>query len=208
MKMSILITETQQRMILTESIGRELGEILKKNSDIGKIITTQIKDIIGTDKVGLLTFGASIGGFIGPVNDFLQGKYPTLNDGEISLILTGVIATFFYSSPKLIKRIKDKIKNDGLETEYETALTKSKELLDTFFDFMDSINITLFKVTNVLGFAFLLPLLPYIHEMSSGHLTASDINKITKLLISYGVITISSATLKEILTKLIKRFRG
>jgi hypothetical protein len=208
MKMSILITESQERMILNESIGRELGNILRQNSDIGKLISTQIKEITGNDKMGLLTFGASIGGLMGPVGNFLEGKYPSMNDVEISLLLTGAIATFFYSSPKLINKIKEKIKDKGLESEFEVTLSKTNELKDTFFDFMESLNITLFKISNILGFAFLIPLLPYIHQMSEGKLSMMDINRIVTILLSYGVITITSSTLKEIIVKLIKRFRG
>jgi hypothetical protein len=36
----------------------------------------------------------------------------------------------------------------------------------------------------------------------------ADINKIVTILLSYGVITITSSTLKEIMVKLIKRFKG
>ena len=206
--MSILITESQERMILNESIGREFGNILRRNSDIGRLITTQIKEITGNDKMGILTFGASIGGLMGPVGNFIEGKYPSMNDVEISLLLTGAIATFFYSSPKLIDKIKEKIKDKGLESEFEDTLSKTKELKDTFFDFMESLNITLFKISNILGFAFLIPLLPYIHQMSEGKLSMMDINRIVTILLSYGVITITSSTLKEIIVKLIKRFRG
>jgi hypothetical protein len=208
MKMSILITESQERMILNESIGREFGNILRRNSDIGKLISSQIKEITGNDKMGLLTFGASIGGLMGPVGNFIEGKYPSMNDVEISLLLTGAIATFFYSSPKLINKIKEKIKDKGLESEFEDTLSKTNELKDTFFDFMESLNITLFKISNILGFAFLIPLLPYIHQMSEGKLSMMDINRIVTILLSYGVITITSSTLKEIIVKLIKRFRG
>ena len=208
MKMNILITESQERMILNESIGRELGNILKQNSDIGGLISSQIKEIMGSDKVGLLTFGASIGGLMGPVGDFLEGKYPSMNDLEISLLLTGAIATFFYNSPKLLKKVKNMITEKNLDSEFEVTLSKTAELRDTFFEFMESLNITLFKVTNVLGFAFLIPLLPYIHQISEGRLSIMDINKIVTMLVSYGVITISSSTLKEILVKLIKRFKG
>jgi hypothetical protein len=208
MKMNILITESQERMILNESIGREFGNILRQNSDVGKLISAQIKEITGGDKVALLTFGASIGGLMGPVGDFLEGKYPSMNEVEISLLLTGVFATFFYNSPKLINKIKDIIKEKGLESEFDVTLSKTKELNETFFDFMESLNITLFKVSNILGFAFLIPLLPYIHQISDGRLSIMDINRIVSILVSYGVITISSATLKEIMIKLIKRFRG
>ena len=208
MKMNILITESQERMILNESIGREFADILKKNSDIAKLISVQIKEITGGDKAALLTFGASIGGLMGPVGDFLEGKYPNMNDLEISLLLTGVIATFFYNSPKLIGKIKSKISEKNLDSEFDVALSKTQELKDTFFDFMESLNITLFKVSNILGFAFLIPLLPYIHQLSEGKLSMADINKIVTILLSYGVITITSSTLKEIMVKLIKRFKG
>jgi hypothetical protein len=195
-------------MILNESIGREFGNILRQNSDVGKLISTQIKEITGGDKAALLTIGASIGGLMGPVGDFLEGKYPSMNDVEISLLLTGVFATFFYNSPKLINKIKDIVKEKGLESEFDVTLSKTKELNEVFFDFMESLNITLFKVSNILGFAFLIPLLPYIHQISEGRLSIMDINRIVTILLSYGIITISSATLKEIMIKLIKRFRG
>ena len=206
--MNILITESQERMILNESIGRELGDILRRNSNLGKLISNQIKEVMGNDKIGLLTFGSSVGGLMGPVGEFLAGNYPTMNDLEISLLLTGVIATFFYNSPKLIKKITSLIKDKNLETEFEVALSKTQELKDVFYEFMESLNITFFKVSNVLGFTFLIPLLPYIHELSGGNLTINDITNIAKMLTSYGFVTISAATLKEILTKIIKRFKG
>jgi len=208
MNMNILITESQERMILNESIGRELGDILRRNSNLGKLISNQIKEVMGNDKIGLLTFGSSVGGLMGPVGEFLAGNYPTMNDLEISLLLTGVIATFFYNSPKLIKKITSLIKDKNLETEFEVALSKTQELKDVFYEFMESLNITFFKVSNVLGFTFLIPLLPYIHELSGGNLTINDITNIAKMLTSYGFVTISAATLKEILTKIIKRFKG
>ena len=208
MKMNILITESQERMLLIESIGNELGDVVTQNENLGKSIINKIKDVIGTDKVGLLTFGTTIGGFISPVSQFIEGKFPHMSDVDISLLLTGVVATFFYNTPKLMEKIKSLISEKELESEFEETLSKTKELHNTFFDFMESLNITLFKVSNILGFAFLIPLLPYIHQMSEGKLSMMDINKIVTILLSYGVITITSSTLKEIIVKLIKRFRG
>jgi hypothetical protein len=208
MNMNILITESQHKMILNESIGQELVNIIKKYDDLGKSITSQIKQILGSDKFGLLTFSASVGGFVGPVQDFLENRFPTMNDVEISLLLTGVISTFFYNSPTLLRKIKKLIVEHNLENEFKETISKTKELKNVFFDFMESLNITLFKVSNILGFTFLIPLLPMIHELSNSAITSQDINKIVKIIISYGVITISSVTLKEILTKLIKRFRS
>jgi hypothetical protein len=207
MKMNILITESQQRMLLIESIGDELGNVITQNESLGKSITHKIKEIIGVDKVGLLTFGATIGGFIAPVSQFIEGKFPHMSDVDISLLLTGVVATFFYNTPKLMDKIKSLISEKGLESEFEETLSKTKELYSSFFDFMESLNITLFKVSNVLGFAFLIPLLPYIHEIAQNNLSSDDIHKIIKSVLSYGVITVSSVIFKEVMTKLIKRLR-
>jgi hypothetical protein len=206
--MNILITESQQKMILNESIGQELARIIQKYDDLGKRIGNEIKTILGSDKVGLLTFSASVGGFIGPVQEFLENKFPTMNDAEISLLLTGVISTFFFNNPTLLRKIKKLISEKNLENEFKETISKTRELKKVFFDFMESLNITLFKVSNILGFTFLIPLLPLIYELSSSEISQQDINKIVKIITSYGVITISSVTLKEILTKLIKRFRG
>ena len=208
MKMNILITESQERMLLIESIGNELGDVVKQNENLGKTITGKIKKLIGIDKVGLLTFGATIGGFIAPVNQFIEGNYPHMSDVDISLLLTGIVATFFYNTPKLMEKIKSLISEKGLESEFEETLSKTKELHSSFFDFMESLNITLFKVSNVLGFAFLIPLLPYIHEIAQNNLSSEDIHKIIKSMLSYGVITVSSVIFKEVMTKLIKRFRS
>ena len=208
MKMNILITESQEKMLLIESIGNELGDVVKQNNDLGKTITNKIKELIGIDKVGLLTFGATIGGFISPVNQFIEGNFPHMSDVDISLLLTGVVATFFYNTPKLMEKIKSLIVKNNLESEFEETLSKTKELHNTFFDFMESLNITLFKVSNVLGFAFLIPLLPYIHEIAQNNLSPEDIHKIIKSILSYGVITVSSVVFKEVMIKLIKRFRS
>jgi hypothetical protein len=208
MKMNILITESQERMLLIESIGNELGDVVKQNNDLGKTITSKIKETIGIDKVGLLTFGATIGGFISPVNQFIEGNFLNMSDTDISLLLTGVVATFFYNTPKLMEKIKSLIVENNLESEFEETLSKTKELHNTFFDFMESLNITLFKVSNILGFAFLIPLLPYIHEIAQNNLSPEDIHKIIKSILSYGVITVSSVVFKEVMIKLIKRFRS
>ena len=208
MKMNILITESQERMLLIESIGNELGDVVKQNENLGKTITSKIKELIGIDKVGLLTFGATIGGFIAPVNQFIEGNYPQMSDVDISLLLTGIAATFFYNTTKLMEKIKSLISEKGLESEFEETLSKTKKLHSSFFDFMESLNITLFKVSNVLGFAFLIPLLPYIHEIAQNNLSSEDIHKIIKSMLSYGVITVSSVVFKEVMIKLIKRFRS
>ena len=44
--------------------------------------------------------------------------------------------------------------------------------------------------------------------MSTGDFGKQDINKIVKMILSYATITVSSVTIKEIITKLINRFKS
>jgi hypothetical protein len=208
MNLNILINESQKRLILKESIGEELAGIIRRCEELGKSIISELRIIANNDKLGLLTFSASVGGFMGPVKDFIEGRYPRLNDVEISLILTGIVATFFFNSPTLLRKIKKMISDSNLEVEYKETLTKSRQFKNVFFEFLQSLNITLFKVSNILAFTFLIPLLPYIHDMSTGDFGKQDINKIVKMILSYATITVSSVTIKEIITKLINRFKS
>ena len=41
-----------------------------------------------------------IGGFMGPVEDFIRGRFPELSEQELLYILIGVIATYFIDNKK------------------------------------------------------------------------------------------------------------
>ena len=209
MNKTLLITESQKKLILLESVNENFSETIRKNYEFVKKVIKMSSEQMGINLEFLLTWGASIGGFVGPLNDFIAGKFPDLSDVELSLIITGIISIYYLDNKKLITKIVDEIKNRGLSSVFSSAVKKGGELRDTFFDFLSSLNLTLHKVTNIMSYAFIIPLIPMIYEsVSNGVLDFSDGKEIALRLGSFGLLTVSGIIIRELIVKLIKRFRG
>lgn len=207
MELSIIITESQKRMILSESFSSDFQNILKKNYEFVKKIVNETQEQIGTNLEFLLSWGATIGGFVGPINDFIQNKFPNLSDVQLSLIITGVISSYYIDNKKTINKIYKKIMDEGLDKVMEVALKKGDELYVAFNSFIKSLGLTLHKVTNIISYAFIIPILPMLYEMVlSGSFTNSDIMEIVKRVAGFSILTISGIVLKELILKLSKRF--
>lgn len=207
MKKTLLITESQKKLILSESINEEFIDIVKNNYNFIKKVIKMSSEQINLNLEFLLTWGASIGGFMGPLNDYIAGKFPELSDVELSLILTGIIAMYYIDNKKMVQKILNSIKENGLSTQFKVLSRKSKELKDVFTEFMSSLNVTLHKVTNIMSYAFIIPIIPMIYEsVSRGVLNPSDGKEIALRVGAFGILTVSGIVLRELITKLIKRF--
>ena len=125
MNKTILINEGQKKLILKESINDSFGEIIKGSYEFTKKIIKMSSEQMGVNLEFLLTWGASIGGFVGPLNDFIAGKFPELSDMELSLIITGVISLYYIDNKETVKKILGKIKEVGLYDEFGVLLKKS-----------------------------------------------------------------------------------
>ena len=89
----------------------------------------------------------------------------------------------------------------------KTALTKSDELNNTFINFIRSLALTLHKVTNILSYAFVIPILPMLYQIAlNGSISKDDVTEIVKRVISFGIITVSGIVLKELIIKILRRF--
>jgi hypothetical protein len=205
---TLIITESQKKLILNESVSDEFISILKKNYEFTKRVLKQSSEQVNLNLEFLLTWGASIGGFMGPLNDFIAGNNPELSDVELSLLITGIVAIHFADNRKMVKTILDKIKEDGLSKPFKKLLNKSEELKKTFIDFISSLNLTLHKLTNLMSYAFVIPLIPMLYEsVANGFISDKDAKEIALRLTAFGVLTVSGIMVREIIIKLIKRFK-
>jgi hypothetical protein len=162
---------------------------------------------IGINLQFLVTWGASIGGFVGPLNDFIAGKFPTMSDVEVSLLLTGIISMYYIDNKELVNQIMDSIKERGLSNEFKVISKKADQLHSTFVSFIKSLNMSLHKITNILSYAFIIPLIPMIYEaVSNGAFKHGDGSEIGIRLASFGVLTLSGILIRELINKLIRRF--
>jgi hypothetical protein len=207
--MRILITESQKRMILLESSGEELGNIIKQNAERVKKLIEEAQGQIGLNLQFLLTWGAGIGGFIGPIESFVRGRFPNLSDMEVTLILIGVISTYFFENKELIKKISDKIQQEGLSKTFEKVIRKSDELKRTFLEFIESLGVLFHRVTNMMSYTFIIPLIPIIYQMTTdGLVNGFDLKQLVIRVISFSGLTISGILFKELITKMVRRFKG
>lgn len=207
MDLSIIITESQKRMILSESFNSDLQNTLKKNYEFVKKIVSEAQEQIGVNLEFLMSWGATIGGFVGPINDYIEGRFPELTDLQLSLLITGVISSYYIDNKKIVKKIFQKIMDEGLENVMEITLKKSDELYNVFIKFIKSLGLTLHKVTNILSYAFVIPILPMLYQIAlQGDMTDKDSLEIVHRLAGFGIITITGIVLRELIFKLLKRF--
>jgi predicted histidine transporter YuiF (NhaC family) len=59
----------------------------------------------------------------------------------------------------------------------------------------------------MLAYTFIIPFLSKLLDMSGGS-TSSDITVLSKIILGYLAVKISSTTLTELITKIIERFRS
>jgi hypothetical protein len=207
MKLTVVINESQKKVLITESISDELIGVLKTNYETVKNIIEETSKEFGGHFNILISWGATIGGLIEPLSRFIRGNYSGLSDTELSIVLLGVIAIYFQDNKSKVKEVLNVIKEKGLEEPFKMALYKSQEFKTAFMDFMGSLNLHLYKVTNLMSYAFLAPILFYLAQYAtSGEIDSSTVKEISDRLLTSGLLTVSSIGLRNSISKIIKRF--
>lgn len=208
MNVTYLISENQKRQIIVESIGDELKNATRNNQRLVERIKKDVSKILKFDLSIMVSFSASIGGFIRPLESFLKGEFPQLTTMEISLILSGVIFQYVQDNQDALKKILSKIKDLGLTKEYKKVLSKSEQLKDSFLNFLGSLGLQIQKTTNIMGFTYIIPLIPMLYNsIMEGVLTQDTIFEITKRLGLFVGLNYGGVTLNEVLKSLINKLK-
>jgi hypothetical protein len=206
--MKIAITENQNKLLLTEGLSERVLKSYKSMSEFTEKVLKEARTVTGLDFGFLLSWGSTLGGLMMPVSKFIEGEYPELTSLDLSLLITGVMVTFYSSNKKALVKILNEIKERGLVNVFDKMLSTTSSLKDTFLSFVGSLNITMFKVSNMLAYTFLIPILPQLYEMAQMGFDQTTVNQIIKRLLSYGVIIGSSIIIREMIKKIINRFKN
>ena len=205
--MDFLINESQLRTILQEQDQSKMSDYMKELYSFTSNLVNKAKKTYGLNLKLLLTWGASVGGLVMPLDYFIRTGRFELTDEQATLILIGVACTYFYDNVKTLKTILTKIKEEGLEDTFKEVLIKSRNLRDSFFRFMKSANVALGSTLELITYSFLIPI---ITDIQSAITEGGDIQttsmRIAQRLIASGVIVVGQIVLTETIKKIIKKF--
>lgn len=206
--MDIILTESQYIKLLRENEENEIEQTFSKSKSLAKKILSDVKKQYNIDFTFLATWGSVIGGFAGPVLEYLNNRYPHLSEGDISLICFGIILTFFSSNKEKLNKVLQILKEKKLVTFFDRALMKSYELRDAFFGFIESLNVTFSKVSNMIAYTFLVPLVPLIKNLSELDLSQEQMNLIVMGVAHYTGGLIASNVVTSLVREMMKRFKS
>lgn len=204
--MKIIQNRPNNPFILIEGSRKVLPE-LKEIKDFSRNIQKKAKEQFGMNFKFLITWGAAIGGIMMPLQTFLDTGGFNINEVEKLLILIGVGAIIFTENEDKIKKLISMVEEKGLMNTFVQVLGKGEQLRDTFISFIDSLNVTIQTLTNILGYAFLIPVLPMLLEFANSGYSEKDMKEILLRFVYFTSVSVSGIALKEIVSKIIKRFK-
>lgn len=206
--MEFLINEQQLKLILREQKESKMTDYMKELYSFTTEVVNRVMKKYELNLKMLMTWGTAVGGLLMPLDVFLRTGQFDMSDSQRYLVLAGVASILFFDNKRLFSKIIKKIKEEGLEEVFDIALNKATELKNTFFEFLESLNLSISTFVDVMAYTFLLPILTDIHAVAS---RASDVNEaallISERLLASGVIASGGALMNTIIKKLIKRFR-
>ena len=205
--MNYLITEDQLRIIITESQESKIQDKIESSYSFAKNLIKHVKSTRNLNLTFLSTWGAAMGGFIKPLSDFIVKGNFDITKEQIAVILVGVGLSYYGQNKEEFKQIYDIIKKEGLTDIFEKVLNKAEDLKSSFIRFMKSLNVSFGTVTEMMHYAFLIPIIGDLQSLSMG---SSDILNtsilIAKRILASEVILHSGSFLSEIINKILKKF--
>jgi hypothetical protein len=204
--MKVISKKHTSSFVILEGDRRVLPE-LKEIRAFTKELQRKSREQFGTNFKFLATWGAAIGGIMMPIQQYLDSGSFQINDTEKILILIGVGSIIFFESEDKIKKLIKLVEEKGLINVFSQVLQKGEMLRDVFLSFMDSLNITLQTLTNVLGYAFLIPVLPMLLDFAQSGYTEKELRELLLRFAYFTSISISGIALKEVVSKIVKRFK-
>lgn len=205
--MKIIFTESQYKKILLEENTNSIIKKLEQLKKFFKNVSSESKKQIGLDLEFLATWGVTIAGFVRPISEFMKGNYPQLTNTELALLSTGVILTYFTSNKDGLKKVLEKIKESSLIQEFDNMLSKADELKSTFVSFLESLAIPTSKLSNMLAYTFIIPIIPELYEYAQGN-SSMEIKEMITRVVGFIGVTISGNLVKKLIQEIVKKFKS
>jgi hypothetical protein len=203
--MKVLISETQYKRLLVESTKDKILSTTEKNFQsflsILKTASAQLRDSFRF----LVTYGAGIGALVGPVTQYLQQEYPTLNREQIAALFIMAISIVYFENQNL-KKSKEWITIRNLDDELESAVEYIQKLKNKVKNILNVSGASIYRSMDILSYTFLLPIFSTLLNLMTNQEVSNDLmTDLFEPLVSSGLITLSGAAIKEFIDRLVNR---
>jgi len=139
------------------------------------------------------TFGFGISGMFGMVKDVLEGRYPSLSEGEIILIFLSGLSYLSINLVKDLKEVREEIDKRGLKEYVNKAVELLKDFENISLKVVEKAGYTISSLAELLGYTFLLvPILDVTNKLiqENGFDVVSLASYLKGALISVGIFYI------------------
>jgi hypothetical protein len=206
--MKILITESQRKMILTENVLDELTRKISNISESGKEVIETASQQLGTNLKFLLTYGFGVGTLYPVIGEFLKGVYPSLTETQILNLVVAAISVVYFNSKTETSEIVEKLQEDGLETELDSATKRIELMSSKLSKILNKISGVSFALVDILSYTSLTHVIPYLGKIvfDIGSEATSEV-ALKALGMSVG-LTMFGSSIKKVLKMMSKKLES
>jgi len=205
--MKILISESQYKRLILESSKEKIVSTTEDNFNsflqILKTASEQLKDSFKF----LVTYGAGIGALVGPVTQYLQSEYPTLNDKQIAALFIMAISTVFFERQNL-KNSEEWFEIRNLNDELSNTVSYVEKLKSRVGNILNVAGSTIYRGMDILGYTFLLPIFGTLLSLITDQgMSTEELSSVVEPLVTSGLITLSGAAIKQFIDNIVSRLK-
>jgi len=206
--MDFLINEIQLKRILQEQDESKMTNYMKELYSFTREIINKVSKKYKLNLSMLLTWGASIGGLMMPLDNYIKTNNFEITDYQRALVLLGVVSFLFFENKRMFSKIYEKIKSENVEEAFDQSLSKGMQLKEAFLNFLSSTNIGISSFMDSVSYAFIVPILDDIMKIANGSQNLNEAAKIiTERLVLSGVVGIGSTAVYTMIKKLLRKFK-
>ncbi len=202
--MDILIKETQTKILITEGVSEILKGIYEDTIDYSADLYKRVVNKFGINVRILLTFSAAIGGIARPLEEYLAGKYPELNEEEIIMLVVAIVSILWNENRNIVKEFVGKIQTLGIDDEFKDGLKKAKKLQSSFSRFMLTVLQGGATLSDIAAYTYMIPLVGHLVMVLQGQdFSPEQIEMLVRRLSLIGVFHVSTAVLQMIVDRIL-----
>jgi hypothetical protein len=191
-------------MLDTQEDLSEQEESPEQEEEIQTTFQKTLKDM-GVQLKFVGTFGFGISGMFGMVKDLLEGRYPSLSEGEIILIFLSALSYLSINLVNDMSQVKSEVEKRGLKDFLSKTVEALKDFENISLKIVEKAGFTVSSLAELLGYTFLLvPILDITNKLivESGFDVVSLASYLKGAIVSVGIFYI-----RNVFNSLVLRLR-